>query len=239
MAHHTEILPAESCRDPKPEPVPGPDGLLIMAERRRNVVCDLLTCCIYAMDMRTVSDLVRQARITADLSCTALAARAGVTTSTVSRIEADVMDPTVAMLTRVMAAAGCRLELSFEPIDPAPSLADLADSGVEGSPDWTRLRALIDWTAQHPDRVSEVIAARPAPCLSTLLPALIASVAEKLADDHGLRRPRWTAKVPPLGREWTPPGTPRMIRKARINTPAQLRARNIVLAEHDLWRPDA
>lgn len=138
-----------------------------------------------------------------------------------------------------MAAAGCRLELSVEPMDPAPSLADLAETGVDGSPDWTRLRALIDWTAQHPERVSEVIAARPAPHLSALLSALIASVAEKLADDHGLRRPRWTTSVPRLGREWTPPGTPRMIRKARINTPPQLRARNIVLAERDLWRPAA
>jgi len=31
-------------------------------------------------------------------------------------------------------------------------------------------------------------------------------------------------------------GTPRMIDKARTNTPAELRARNIVLAENDLWR---
>jgi len=27
-----------------------------------------------------------------------------------------------------------------------------------------------------------------------------------------------------------------MVSKARADTPAQLRARNIVLAEHDLWR---
>jgi hypothetical protein len=139
-------------------------------------------------------------------------------------------------LTRVLAAAGCRRELSFQPMVCAPCLADLSDAWVEGSPGWTRLRALIDWTALHQDRISEVIAERPAPHASPMLAGLLASVAEKLADDHGLRRPRWTASVPPLDREWTPPGTPRMITKARADTPSQLRARNIVLAEHDLWR---
>ena len=146
------------------------------------------------------------------------------------------MAPTVEMLTRVMAAAGARLELSFQPMASAPCLADLSDAWVDGAPNWTWLRALIDWTAQNQDRISEVIAERPAPHASPMLACLLASVAEKLADDHGLRRPRWTASIPPLDREWTPPGTPRMISKARADTPVQLRARNIVLAEHDLWR---
>ncbi|MHB8300595.1 MAG: helix-turn-helix domain-containing protein [Dermatophilaceae bacterium] len=186
--------------------------------------------------MSRASGLVREARRTAGLSRTALAARAGVPTSTVSRIESDAMAPTVEMLTRVMSAAGRRLELSSAPMAPAPSLADLNGDSVDGSPNWTLLRALIDWTAQHPARISEVIADRPARGGSPILAALLASVAEKLADDHGLRRPPWTVAVPPLDQEWTPPGTPRMVGKARTDTPAQLRARNIVLAEHDLWR---
>ena len=146
------------------------------------------------------------------------------------------MAPTVDMLTRVLAAAGCRLELGFEPMSPAPRLADLSDACVEGALNWTRLRALIDWTSQHRNRISEVIADRPAPHAGPMLAGLLASVAEKLADDQGLGRPRWTAAVPPLEQEWTPQGTPRMISKARADTPAQLRARNIVLAERDLWR---
>jgi transcriptional regulator with XRE-family HTH domain len=184
----------------------------------------------------SASSLLQRARTTAGLSRTAVAARAGVPTSTVSRIESEAMDPTVAMLTRVMAAAGCRLELSLGRIAPAPSLANLGGALIGDSPDWTRLRALIDWTTQYPERICEVIAGRPEPSGSHMLTALLASVAEKLADDHGLRRPRWTQTVLPLDQEWTPLGTPRMIRKARTNTPAQLRARNIVLAEHDLWR---
>src|SRR5450759_3061636 len=91
--------------------------------------------CIYATYMSTASVLLRQARANAGLSCTALAARAGVPTSTVSRIEADAMDPTVVMLTRVMAAAGCRLELNFARVAPAPNLADLTSAWIEGSPD--------------------------------------------------------------------------------------------------------
>jgi hypothetical protein len=146
------------------------------------------------------------------------------------------MAPTVEMLSRVLAAAGCHLELSFQPMLSAPRLADLSDAWVEDVPNWTRLRALIDWATQHRDRISEVIADRPTPSADPMLAGLLASVAEKLADDNGLRRPRWTATVSPLDQEWTAPGTPRMISKARAATPAQLRARNIVLAEHDLWR---
>jgi hypothetical protein len=56
-------------------------------------------------------------------------------------------------------------------------LADLTGASVGGSPNRTWLRALIDWTSQHQERISEVIG----------------------------------------------------------DTPAQLRARNIVLAEDDLW----
>ena len=182
------------------------------------------------------SSLLRMTRTAAGLSCTALAARAGVPTSTVSRIEADAMDPTVGMLTRVMAAAGRGLELNSKPIAPAPALADLRGAWIGGSPDWTRLRAIIDWTAQFPERITEVITGRPGPSESAMLSALLASIADKLADDHGLRRPRWTAAVPCLDREWTPPGTPSIIAKARSTTPTQLRSRNIVLAEHDLWR---
>jgi hypothetical protein len=146
------------------------------------------------------------------------------------------MDPTVVMLTRVMAAAGCRLELRSEPLAPAPRLADMSGTRTQDCPDWARLRALIDWTVQHPERVTEVIADRPARANSAMLSALLASVADKLADDLGRRRPRWTALVPPVDPPWTPPGTPAMIAKARRNTPPQLRARNIFLAEHDLWR---
>ncbi len=192
--------------------------------------------CIYATGVTTAASLLNQARTRAGLSRTGLAARAGVPTSTVSRIESEAMAPTVEMLTRVLAAAGCRLELSFQPMLSAPRLADLSDAWIDGAPNWTRLRALIDWATQHGDRISEVIADRPAPPSGPMLAGLLASVAEKLADDHGLRRPRWTAAVPRLDQEWTPPGTPRMISRARANTPEQLRARNIALAEHDLWR---
>jgi transcriptional regulator with XRE-family HTH domain len=192
-------------------------------------------CCIYAMDMSTASALLRQVRIAAGLSCTALAARAGVPTSTVSRIESDAMDPTVSMLARVMAAAGCRLELSSQTIAPAPRLTDLSGTRSHDVPDWAGLRAMVEWAVQHPDRVTEMIADRPDHGSSPMRSALLASVADKLADDQGLRRPPWAASVPPVDRPWTPPGTPTMIAKARRNTPAQLRARNIFLAEHDLW----
>ena len=57
----------------------------------------------------------------------------------------------------------------------APCLADLSDAWVEGAPNWTRLRALIHWTAQHQDRISEAIAERPAPHASPMLACLLAA----------------------------------------------------------------
>lgn len=67
-----------------------------------------------------------------------------------------------------------------------------------------------------------------------MLDALLAGIAEELADDAGLERPRWTASVPPLQEPWFPP--PRMIAAARAATPPQLAARRIYIAACDLWR---
>jgi hypothetical protein len=68
----------------------------------------------------------------------------------VSGIEAGTMDARVTMLTRVLAAAGYRLGLSFEPIAPAPRLADLTGARIEDFPDWVKLRFLIDWAFSTP-----------------------------------------------------------------------------------------
>ena len=59
--------------------------------------------------MTTASKLVHDARTSAGLSRGALARNAGVPTSTVSRIEDGVMDPTLTMLRRVLAGASQRL----------------------------------------------------------------------------------------------------------------------------------
>ena len=198
---------------------------------------------IYATEMTGAAPLLRRAREEAGLSRRALALRAGVPTSTVSRIEDDVSDPTLTMLARLVAATGRRLRLDLEAEEPRgrqPRITALADActlTADGRKvDWTRIRGVLDQIASHPALAGEAIATPPVRTGDAALDALLAGVAEKVADDHGLPRPRWARSVPPAPIAWETPGTPARIRRARDQAPPQLAARNIWLAAGDLWR---
>lgn len=185
------------------------------------------------------SELLRGARETAGLSRRSLAARAEVPTSTVSRIESGQADPSFGTLSRLLAAAGARLVLSATPADDAPpTLASLASAVAAGDRlvvDWTGLRAFADWARLHPADVGLAIADPPARS-GTPLDAILAGFAEMLAARAGTERPLWTRTVPLPREEWTSPGTPAMVDRARAATPEPLRRRNIVLAAGNLFR---
>jgi len=188
-----------------------------------------------------LAGLLREAREAAGLSMRGLAVRAGTSTSTVARIEAGTMDPTVGMLRRLLLAAGHEVELVLRPADARPRLADLSDAWRRSSsgerPDWTRLRAFLDHLALHPENAAESIRRAPARSGSAVLDALLAAIADKIADDHGLPRPRWTGaarrQLPDL---WESPGTPAMRAKARMSTPHQLREHGLAISADSLWR---
>jgi len=69
-----------------------------------------------------------------------------------------------------------------------------------------------------------------------MMDALLAGMAEKLADDHGLRRPGWTRTAPKMKPEWVASGTPRMREEQRKHAPRQLLDRGLVIDERSLWR---
>jgi transcriptional regulator with XRE-family HTH domain len=190
--------------------------------------------------MESAATLLYHARDTAGLSRRALARRAGVPISTVSRVEDGEVDPTITMLQRMLAAAGRQMSLELEPIPKRRALAALADawsaSPTDAKINWTRLRAFLDWLRAHPNEVEAAISTPPPRSGNKQLDALLAAIAEKVADDAGLTRPRWCAAIPALSSPWRPPGTPRMIEAARRNAPPQFKARNIWLAARDLWR---
>lgn len=186
--------------------------------------------------------LLRDARARAGLSRRALASKAGVPTSTVSRIEDGYSDPTVTMLQRVLAAAGARLVMDLAPRDTQPTLAELAGAveSVNGrlKIDWTRLRGFADWAARHPEALIAAIADPPART-GTPLDAILAALAEQLAIEHGVERPKWTRARGALADEWSPPATAQMLAAAKAATPEPFRRRNIVLARSALFRQAA
>ncbi len=190
--------------------------------------------------MREPIHLVRDARESAGLSIRALAARAGVAYSTIARIEAGDVDPTVGMLRRILTAAGDDLDISARRT-PGPRIADLVDAwsrDAEGRdwPDWTRLRAFLDHIALHPELKAPATVPAPEPSGSPVMDALLAAIAEKICDDAGIARPTWTRRIRPLRETWSPPATPRMLAIARASTPPQLAARGLVLSQDSLWR---
>jgi transcriptional regulator with XRE-family HTH domain len=188
--------------------------------------------------MKLAATLLHEVRESAGLSRGCLARRAGVATSTVSRVEDGDSDPTIEMLHRLVAAGGCDLRLEAAPIarGSIAALTDIWPAGARSNEiDWTRLRAFLDRLDRHPSRLAEAIDTPPArnhPQVDNLL----AGVAEKVADDGGCLRPRWTATVDPLQAPWYPISTPAMRKQITAHTPPQLSARRMFVAEGDLWR---
>jgi transcriptional regulator with XRE-family HTH domain len=183
--------------------------------------------------------VLRDARSNAGLSRRALAAKAGVPTSTVSRIEDGQSDPTLTMLSRLVNAAGSVLVVESLPREDRLTLAELATAGDEVGGrlkiDWTRLRGFVDQVEQHPERLEAAIADPPASTV-VLLNSILAALAEQLADEHGIERPRWTRGFPPLEERWFPPSTPRMRVAFEESTPPPFLRRNLVLPRSALFR---
>lgn len=183
--------------------------------------------------------ILRNARDNAGLSRRALAGKAGVPTSTVSRIEDGQSDPTLTMLGRLVNAAGNDLVVESRPREDRLTLAELATACSEDAGrlkiDWTRLRAFVDRVEQHPESLSNAIADPPVPTVP-LLNAILAAVAEQLADEHDIERPQWTRAFGRLAEPWSPPSTPRMRESFAESTPEAFRRRNLVLSRSALFR---
>jgi transcriptional regulator with XRE-family HTH domain len=188
--------------------------------------------------------MLRSAREQSGLSIRGLAEVAGVSPTTIARIENGHADPSVGTLAKLLDAAGFEwagtLRRRRAPALGGIRLAQLVTAWSHtpfgDEPDWTALRGALDVLRQHPEELPGALRARPRPSGSAILDSLLAGIAEKLADDAGLPRPSWSARVPPLPHEWIPAGTPRMIARWRAATPPQLRERNLIADEESLWR---
>lgn len=189
--------------------------------------------------MSRAAALVHSARTTAGLTVRSLAAGAGVSASTVSRIEAGTMDPTMGMLERLLDAAGhsMDIDLNSDMGVPIASLADAWRSSSRGDViDWTRLRAFVDYLNLHPARIPVCTMNAPNPSGSPLLDNLLAGIAETQCDEAGFPRPRWTSNVSALETPWSLSTTPQLHALAVHTTPSALANRGITLSRSSLWR---
>ncbi len=192
-------------------------------------------------DMEDAATLVRRAREEAGLSLRVFAGRADVSYTTISRIEHGHIDPTWGTLRKLFGALGEDIGLQRRQAEVGPQLADLIDAwstdrAGQDQPDWTRLRALLDFLSRHPEHAGRAVRATPPASGSPLFDNLLAGIAEKVADDASIPRPAWTKRVGPLTETWESPGTPRMHARAAAQTPPQLAARRILIPAASLWR---
>lgn len=145
-----------------------------------------------------IGQLVTSAKGSAGLPVRRLAADAHVAGSTITRIQAGVVEPSVDTLARILAAAGFDLVIIAvrRGTPHRPRLGQLANAWSHHRGrlrlDWTRWRAVLDELALHPDWIPEAIYVPPPPAGERIIDALLAAVAEKLADDANLPRPAWT-----------------------------------------------
>ena len=99
----------------------------------RNALCIRMHRC-YREGMLSAARLVSEARLLSGLSRRQAAVMAGVSASTISRIELGELDPTMSMLDRILAACGWRLDESlrtFVDMDAVRAARRLLEPGLD------------------------------------------------------------------------------------------------------------
>lgn len=182
---------------------------------------------------------IRDMRMAARLSVRGLGEAAGVAYTTVFRIEHGEIDPTYSTLQKILGALGAELEIKpgdeTEPLDLASLAPHWSTSALGDRPNWPRYRAFLDALGERPERVRRLISRRPDPSGSNLIDNVLAAIAEKCADDAGVRRPAWTRATPALEESYRS-DAPAWRRAQARPIPPQFAARGLDLPADSLWR---
>lgn len=99
-------------------------------------------------------------------------------------------------------------------------------------PDWTRWRAWLDALDRRPEWIPEAIYLPPSSSGHVVIDALMAAIAEKLADDSGLPRPSWTGAIPPLDEPYESAA------RRRGAVPEHFERRGLLIDADSLFRPN-
>jgi len=180
-----------------------------------------------------IDELLRGAREGGGRSMREVATLAGLAPSTVSRLERGlIVDPTIRTLSTILEASG--VALRWEPVRTLRHLSRAVDRN--GEPDFMLLANWADGLRKRPWQAATAISLGPDPDTDQRLANLLAAMAEKTADDHGLPRPEWCSAISPLRTPWESPGTNRHRERAREEAPQQFRDRQIFLSSTNIWR---
>ena len=161
-----------------------------------------------------------------------LARRAGLSFRGVQLLEAPGHDARVSSLEQVVQAFGLprssvRRALSRALLEAPDSLFSASLRILEdGEPSW-RPHLLDCVDAVRRSRSAAGLETPPAAEVSARLRALMAAVAETLAEEHGAGAPPWTGGVAPLERPWFVSGYENLKASALVESPARFRSRNV------------
>jgi transcriptional regulator with XRE-family HTH domain len=143
------------------------------------------------------SELLREVREQAGLSVRSLAAAAGVSSSTVHRIEQGAMQPTVEMLQRLLESAGVRLHLEVEDDSrvAAIALARAVSADIDNGDEGLVVRRASEFVARFRSVEDEVakrmVVAEPRETGSSQWDAFLAALVEWLAVGRDIDVPAW------------------------------------------------
>lgn len=146
----------------------------------------------------TPAQLLKSSRERRGLSIRLLAEAAGVSASTIHRIEKCEMEPTVEMLQKLLETLGLNLHIEGEP-DYASSLVGLFDSifgELEAGDDRDALRKTSELVARYrladTERQHRMIAVEPESTMNDRWDAFAGALGEWLAVTSDVAAPSWT-----------------------------------------------
>ena len=188
----------------------------------------------------SLAQWLRRERTQLGLSTRDLARLAGVSYPTVSRIENGHEQPRWATLQKMFAVLGQGLAPMASERDQL-RLADLSEAWMNDAtatehPDWTQLKALADQMSLRPALIAQAIYPEPPRSQSALMDNLLAAIAEKIADDAGIARPRWTRTRPGRKEPWSPPGRTSKQTAGAAAIPTQFARRGLLVPASAIWR---
>ena len=181
---------------------------------------------------------ISQARLSAGLTQSELAALAATSQSAVAAYETGAREPSLAVLHRLIRASGHRLELTVAPDPLIFRLTELAERVRATGDEKRRLRLVFEFLRAASDdghAVALLVSAVPAPTGDPRYDALLAAIAEDLCVAAGVPSPPWVNDpLRFLVGFWWVSDLPSGRARALVHAPASYRRRGVMLDRHDL-----